>query len=497
MRRVHFFRRTVGDRPRPRGGAAFLLLLALQAFVGPAASKAIAAERPPRVVVLPFFAERRSDITSARSLSDLVMNELKTREAVQTVGSSGPGAPARTTRGAKKKKAWPRRPSDAVLAQGKKALEQQRFAEAIASLNQAIDLELSNLETASFAKVREARVLLAVAFFRQGEEDDARRALFEVARLWPNWELPRGKYPPVFVRELERARDRLRAGKRGKLVVKAPRGAKVYLDGEDVGAAPVKLSEIPTGVHYVKIAHEGALHAEQIEIAAKATAEVKASFGAREPVAEGADGKRAPRSRRMLDDDFAKTLDAYLAGVDADAAVIGVLAPDEGGKFLLATAIYSRGQRLFGRFPPVTLDADLGMANVEAFKLADQITVAAQGFAKGVTLPFDLLGSPRAVAAAADEPPEEKKEEEAEVAEVGPDDEPRATNLDPPQNDRSGTAAAAELQRPTRPAVASKSGPQWWWWVAGGVGVAALAGGTVYVVNEVRKPVSGTVTAQW
>lgn len=492
MRRKRPARRTRPSGGPPRLGAALLLMLALQVSPGSLAAQAQAQAGRPRVLVLPFLAEAPGDRAVARSFYEALAGELRTREAIEHVAPGGerPGASAerRPRRGA--------RPSEATFGQARRLMDQQKFAQAAAKLEESISLELAELEQASFSRVREARVLQAVCAFREGNEDQARRALLEVMRLWPAWSPPRGKYPPVFVRELERARERVRAGRRGKLVVKAPRGARVFLDGDDVGEAPVRLSEIPAGTHYVKVAHQGAVHAEAVEIARGAEATV--SFTP--PQAPEPAGPGHPRSERVLDEALARRLDVALGAARADAAVLGVVASGEGeGQIVVVAAIYARAQRLFGRFPPIALDAGLTMANVEAFKLADLITVAAQGFSRGVTLPFDLLEGVARPQALADvpAPAEERREEEAELAAADreADDAPRAPRLTP-----EATALdprAAPLSPGQRERVKIDRTPPWVWWVAAGAGVAAVAGGTVFVVHEVRKPVSGTVTARW
>ena len=60
---------------------------------------------------------------------------------------------------------------------------------------------------------------------------------------------------------------------RGDLTVRTtPAGARVYLDGSQVGVAPVQLSDIPTGVHEVRVVFPGYLDGQaQVEILPSAT----------------------------------------------------------------------------------------------------------------------------------------------------------------------------------------------------------------------------------
>src|SRR5207237_1069256 len=103
---------------------------------------------------------------------------------------------------------------------------------------------------------------LAVSQFRLGNEDSARDTLADLVRIFPNLDVPKGQFPPVFDRELGRAKQMIRKGKSGKVVIVGPKGAQVYWNGRLMGGLPLTLEGIPVGKHTLRVERGGQVFAE-------------------------------------------------------------------------------------------------------------------------------------------------------------------------------------------------------------------------------------------
>jgi len=130
------------------------------------------------------------------------------------------------------------------------AKEATRYSEARLLFKSAIEFALKQPERAYFGQVFDAHVAWAFASVEDGNQEEARVALRALARLAPDYNLPKD-LPPVFQREFERAKLLTSRLPKGTLVVEAPEGAVVFLNGRPVGIAPVVVANLPQGTHYV------------------------------------------------------------------------------------------------------------------------------------------------------------------------------------------------------------------------------------------------------
>src|SRR5690606_12435487 len=107
--------------------------------------------------------------------------------------------------------------------------------------------------------VIEAYVGLAEVYARQGDEEQAKRALASVSRLDPEFELDKAKYPPLFINTHQAVRATVMKEDKATVIVDATgAGAVVLVDGREVGEAPVKVMGLPPGPHFVRVAKDGA-----------------------------------------------------------------------------------------------------------------------------------------------------------------------------------------------------------------------------------------------
>lgn len=104
----------------------------------------------------------------------------------------------------------------------------------------------------------ECRLGLAEVAARQGQEADAKVQLAFAAVLNPEAQLDAKRFPPLFIRTFARERDRVLKEKRGTVFVdESGVGGSVEIDGRPTAGAPARVTEVPAGVHLVRVVREG------------------------------------------------------------------------------------------------------------------------------------------------------------------------------------------------------------------------------------------------
>lgn len=107
----------------------------------------------------------------------------------------------------------------------------------------------------TFARWTRAMLRLARFELNLGREEAARRTIERLVRAAPDLEPDPAEHPPRLLGELSRARAALAAAPQGALLVStsAP-GARVFVDGREVGEAPLELA-VARGRHRVSGLH--------------------------------------------------------------------------------------------------------------------------------------------------------------------------------------------------------------------------------------------------
>ncbi len=145
-------------------------------------------------------------------------------------------------------------PGRTRLDEGRVLYERADFETAAEVLAQAIPaLEDGSLGTTDIKDLREALLLLGLARFGLGEPDAAKQPWSRLVELDPNRELDPVNYPPKVVQGFEAVRSEVLGQQRGTLVVDAPDGAVVHVDGLRTDERSIKL---PPGDHFVVVRAE-------------------------------------------------------------------------------------------------------------------------------------------------------------------------------------------------------------------------------------------------
>ena len=477
-----------------------------------ASSLALAANRPT-IVIVPFSVGEGASDGAATKFTRLLNEELRSRDDVMEVMNApaikaAPVAekPAPATGGAKKNAPSPE--ATAALAEGKKALGDLRFEDAIASLKKGIELSLNEPGTADYPAVLEAYISLGVSAFRVGDEKEATAALFNLARLDPNYTIPAG-YPPIFGREFEKAKKKVAKQLKASISVEGPAGSTAFVDGRDLGMVPVLEENLAPGLHYVKVeGAKGERYGHTVDLKT-GVSKVKATFGGREekPAAAVATsgGVADPRVGALVDDAAAQRIAAYTKAAGAEYAIVGLIYRTGDQQFTAGTALYSTRKASLSSLPAISFDSDVLTANVEAYKLADALQEKMAAFSSS-SMPIALIT--KAVVKASGKTggntgsgdiaaitPERKamKARDAEKPNLTPDNVRALDNKSTVVDDDSKPPD----EPPPGPVVKSGGVPVWVWIVAG-VAVAAGGGvGAYFGVTQANRPVTGSVTATW
>lgn len=478
-----------------RAAMAQHFLMAMWVLAGVSAS---AAERA-KITVVPFVARDGASDAATAKFTQLVDEELKARiDTVEWVARpKGAAAPSPTVglRSSAEVMTW--------VDSGRKAFDELRFDEAVAALRRGLDGLLADPSTADFAVVLEAQVKLAAAFFRLGDEKEAKATLSELARLAPGATMPTG-FPPMFQHEFNRAKKRLQRAPHGQVLVEGPSGSTAFVDGRDLGMVPAREDHLPVGLHYVRVeSPRGEQWGQAIDVKPGVTT-VHAMFvnlsSERSPVS----GPLDPRVGSPVDEAMVSRLQALTRAAGAEFALFGVVSRLSDSQLQAGGALYSLKRDAVSLLSPVAFDIEVLTANTEVFKFCDEAIRRQLAFGTPAVLPTELLSrkpgvgprpAPAAATSMANAAP--VKGEDLEV--ITPK---RKSTLTPgPVAPVPAVASplVPEQHRVEAPQAQVKStGVPTWVWVVAGVAVAGGAAvGGYFVVSNATRPVTGTVSATW
>jgi hypothetical protein len=203
----------------------------------PAASEAIGvipiAEQPGPTAELADLAQQLRSVVSERSPGVLDAAALKDRMTGQT--------------------------STATLAELDRAYagavatyQSGDFEGAVRTLRAVVD-DLEKLPDGPDAFDQWTRAMLRLARSDQtlGRRDEASAVVDRLVRAAPAVKVDATQYPPSFAKQIEEAKAKQKLAPKRKLTIQSSgKGAKVFLDGRDVGTAPVTVS-VPAGQYKV------------------------------------------------------------------------------------------------------------------------------------------------------------------------------------------------------------------------------------------------------
>jgi len=147
-----------------------------------------------------------------------------------------------------------------LMRQAAEAYQGMRFAEAKqlydAAIADAIVGGAAGLDSVELGDLYLGRALALEASGTSGFDD-----FVHAARIAPSRLLDPGRSPPSALQSFARAQQAVRDSRRGTLIVEAPVGASVFLDGDPAGRAPLRVEALPWGERLVRVEAAGRLPA--------------------------------------------------------------------------------------------------------------------------------------------------------------------------------------------------------------------------------------------
>lgn len=168
-----------------------------------------------------------------------------------------------------------------LVAEGNAVYAKSAYADAADRYRAALKAMDRGLAAVSAQEYAELWLRLGAALHRAGEVRPAREAFLQVVRLDPQQKLQAPLVEPLAEQPLAAARADAETLATGVLEVESkPSGARVAVDGEAKGQAPLRL-ELLSGRHLVRIERAGFYpHVELLEVAARRPAMLAATLTA-------------------------------------------------------------------------------------------------------------------------------------------------------------------------------------------------------------------------
>jgi tetratricopeptide (TPR) repeat protein len=275
--------------------------------------------------------------------------------------------------------------SQEMLARAKLSMEDSEFEAAIKQLKSAVKLLEDNGDAVPDLRLLpEAHLQLAVAYFRDGNEEEANEQLAKAVHLAPDRKLEETEYPPIFIRAYERVRFNVLNRPRARIEVKATPGAQVLFDGRNLGKAPIVLTEALPGAHWIRVIRPGEpVQVKRIQVHSKKTLSVEfnGGEGAEAAAEEAPVGVLGAIARNDLGKTHVQQLQGAGRRAGADFVLFGGIYKTETA-YNIYTLLVSVSDGTVGRLVDIAFDLDMLSAQIEVYKVAEDAkkTVAARKF---------------------------------------------------------------------------------------------------------------------
>ena len=186
------------------------------------------------------------------------------------------------------------------LEEGRVLYERAEFESAVLVLAEAVPALADGLAGAGESKdLVDALLMLGLSQAALGEEEAARQAFAQVIVLEPERELDRVNYPPKIVRMFTEVRTSTLSRPRAKLTITG-QAVEVWVDGRSYGVAPVTLSDVVPGTHYILAqGDDGKRDFTVVELGEGESGRFQASLNER-IIAQTADGTSGRREQTEL-----------------------------------------------------------------------------------------------------------------------------------------------------------------------------------------------------
>ena len=256
-----------------------------------------------------------------------------------------------------------------AFQEGRIHYEAARFDQAIDALRRAESEVVAGTEFLHDQRLLvDVQLTIGLSYASMGQKDDAREAFGEVLRMAPDRVLDTLEYPPKIVGLFDQVRDEVLGLDPATLVIEAPQGAQVFIDGRRVGAGNTTLDSLPPGFHTVLVEEEGkGRWFQEVTLEAGSARTLEPDLTQR-GLGRGDDPVEGPRSRlvRRLYREIAR-----ITGTD----LVAMAAYDADGNFNLA--LYSARSDTFSEPLGASLRASPGARDAFVKQLVERVAIYA------------------------------------------------------------------------------------------------------------------------
>lgn len=488
----------------------------------------------PTVLVLPYqglnkgVAPELAEQTTVVVTQEMGAGGVSVQRADDVADSAAPSAaPAKAAKNAPSGDPAAGDQAQELIAGAKQSIDDQSPGPAIDKLKKAVKLLEANGDAVPDIRIiGDAYLQLAIAHFLDGDEDSADEALTQAIHYVPARVLEDSEYPNLFIRVYNRVRFNVLRRPRGAIEVKASPGAQVLFDGKNVGKAPLNLTEVLPGNHWIRVERAGeAPQVKRLLVRSKATilVEFDGAVATEEVADEAPVGVLGAIAKNELDKSHLEQLRA--AGKRAGAAYVmaGAIYRTDTA-YNIYTALVSVGDGSVRRAQDIAFDLDMLSAQIEVFNLVADLKkqVGGSPSAPVTDVPFklapklDLKPKKKAVVAAkeakvqtvvAAPAPIEMPKEAPVVAEggrapMGGGDKKDGAVVKPtpsvqPKDESKPGPALVTTVVPRDGGGDDDEGSSWWIWVVAGVVAAGAAGAGSYFLIAGSSSDEGTLRIRW
>lgn len=266
---------------------------------------------------------------------------------------------------------------------------------AVENFQRAVDLMEQNIaDLRSFDVLADALANLSLASFNAEFDLDARNRMKDFAHLRPTANLDPEKYDKALLEILADEQKKVAAAKNGRLEISANLpGATVFIDGVEKGAAPLTVTDVGFGTHYLVVrGPAGEVYTEKIRVRGKNTkqefkAELKGSSSAQASTGTTLPSFYVDLLAETRTGKWGGSLKPYLTELANQTGadyVSWVLMYREGSSYNAAPFVFRRTDALLVQLQPISF-------NVELSNLRTGVTTLTKSMVDAVvSMPEDL-----------------------------------------------------------------------------------------------------------
>jgi hypothetical protein len=368
------------------------------------------------------------------------------------------------------------------------------------SFQTSVDIMEENLaDVTNFNVLTDAYKNLALAYYNAGFDFDARKKMKIYAHLRPKDELDPEKYPEELRQIFDEETAKIEKAGPGKLEIKAPEGAQIYIDGQLKGEAPMTVEDVGFGYHYMVVRNAaGSTWAEQIRVRGRGKEQAfDVDLGS-----GGQDEKKGEDDLPAFYTDLLATISSGTFGTDLQpylkelatrsgtdyVAWVAMIKGD--GEYVAVPFVWRASDGLLVRGAEVTFNLELSNLMVGVSELSRHIVEDVEAMPKDRAITTAELGQPEEPEESAET---ETTEEGGAVASAEDTGEGAQAEGDLPMPDGSETDEGTTMQPPPE-VKPSESKDNTWTYVGIGGGVLAVGGiiaGSVFLLTQNNPNQSG------